>query len=122
MKENNKIIAEFLDWTLCSYPTHMKSPFHGRNVWWSPGTTKSFCCIEGEEFFKNSWEWLMPVVEKIESLDFVFQIHHNVVNIFNGETKENGIYNETFQGKTKIKTVYNACIEFINFYNKQKEE
>ena len=70
--------------------------------------------------FHSDWNWLMEVVEKIESLGFVFQIHHNVVNIFNGETKENGIYNETFQGKTKIKTIYNACVEFIKWYNEQK--
>lgn len=117
MEENNKIIAEFLGWEKI-YPEGYVEYILPKSLADPIYKLDSRFILE----FNTDWNWLMEVVEKIESLDFVFQIHHNVVNIFNGETKENGIYNETFQGKTKIKTVYNACVEFINFYNKQKEE
>ncbi len=62
IQERNKQIALMLGWTLKSYPTYISSPFHSRSVWWSPGTTKTFCCIEGEEFFHSDWTWLMEAV------------------------------------------------------------
>lgn len=68
--------------------------------------------------FECSWDWLMAVVEKIEGLDFIFSIHHEVVNIFNGECNDLK-YNETTQSQTKQITVYNACVEFIKWYNEQ---
>lgn len=65
IKSGNKLIAEFLGWRSKPYPSHIRSPFHGRSVWWSAGTTKSFCGYVGEELFHDSWELLMPVVQKI---------------------------------------------------------
>ena len=65
------------------------------------------------------WNWLMEVVEKIECCDFIFSIHHEVANIFNGECNEL-TYNETTQARTKIEAVYNACVEFIKWYNENK--
>jgi hypothetical protein len=110
IKENNKLIAEFLGYT----QPHPDYP--GATYWYkkdeSPLTLLSF---------DSDWNWLMEVVDKIENLDFIFSIHHEVVNIFNGETKENGIYSETFQGSTKLITTYNACVEFIKWYNGQKQ-
>jgi hypothetical protein len=53
--------------------------------------------------FHKSWDWLRPVVEKIE------QVHEGVpqelmnVNLF-----------------STIDEVYNAVVEFINEYNKNK--
>ena len=70
--------------------------------------------------FDSDWNWLMEVVQKIESLDFIVSIHHEVVNIFNGECYVLE-YNETTQSKTKLITVYNACVNFITWYNQQSK-
>ena len=77
--EGNKLIAEFLGWSLKSYPSHIKSPFHGRSVWWSEpssdGKTRGFAGYEGEELFYDSWEMLMLVVEKISCIRFPGEEH-----------------------------------------------
>ena len=69
--------------------------------------------------YNTDWNRLMQVVEKIECCDFIFSIHHEVANIFNGECNEL-TYNETTQARTKIEAVYNACVEFIKWYNENK--
>lgn len=81
--------------------------------------------------YNSDWNWLMEVVEKIKSLGFRYicyltdeksyvtfsnyteeQINSNVFIGSNGkgyETENN-----------PIEAVYNACVEFIKWYNQQK--
>lgn len=63
--------------------------------------------------YNSSWDWLMSVVEKIESLgNYGFTIYRNSTNI-------NGLPIElaNTRGTTKIEAVYNACVEFVKYYN-----
>ena len=56
--------------------------------------------------YHSSWDWLMPVVEKIESSkreEDEFDIFGNCVQVGDNE----------FVGKTKIEAVYMAVVEFI---------
>jgi len=96
----------------------------------------------GDIEYLTSWDWLMPVVEKIESLD-LSEYGYQWEGI-DGETEYNNgsicveieqdrcwIYmnlsldpmhtlNEKTRGirfPTKIEAVYNAVIEFIEYYN-----
>ena len=71
--------------------------------------------------FDNDYNLLMEVVDKIESLHYSVYISSAMVYI-NGD---NGIivnpinvYKEG--GQTKHKCIYQACIQFIKWYNKQK--
>ena len=109
--ENNKLLAEFIGYNV-ETDLYGGIPVKGM---------KTITVRTDSLKFHSDWNWLMEVVDKIENLDFIFSIHHEVVNIFNGETKENGIYSETFQGSTKLITTYNACVEFIKWYNGQKQ-
>lgn len=61
--------------------------------------------------YHSDWNWLMEVVEKIESLEE----NNNLMDCFKQSNKVCGlpIY-------TKIEAVYNACIEFIKWYNLNK--
>ena len=105
MEKNNKIIAEFL------------------------GMDDDI-----EYQFDNSWDWLMEVVEKIENTKIKdYSISTNITNnktyisIWHyGEGSKWSIlisnFNEEYKDFNKIKRKYKAVIEFINFYNKQKEE
>lgn len=69
--------------------------------------------------YNNDWNWLMPVVDKIESLGFYVSIMKSNITC----CKDGGIspiFSE-YNYKDKHKTTYLAVIEFINWYNKQTE-
>lgn len=73
--------------------------------------------------FNTSWDWLMPVVEKIEEMDIVasFQIEQPTIYIWassESSTFEN-IEIDIFT-KSKIEAVYETCIKFIKWYNGRK--
>ena len=104
--ENNKIIAEFMG---------------------AKATTDTYFILnmymtlkEEELKYNTDWNWLMEVVEKIESFNSnlqSFSINGNRVEIKDFSVKQNlfSYYNDT--EKTKIQAVYNACVEFIKWYN-----
>jgi hypothetical protein len=106
IQERNKQIALMLGWTLKSYPTYISSPFHSRSVWWSPGTTKTFCCIEGEEFFHSDWTWLHEAAEKVYSLTNPSDsIRHDIIHIL---------------GRSHKEAVFIAVSDFAKLYNEKK--
>jgi hypothetical protein len=119
INKNNELIAKFIGCEIKSYPTSIKSPFHGKDIWWSPPSsdskTRTFFCEVGKEYFHDSWDWLMPVVEKISS-------------ICDEEFDEYGYYEEhketiisSLSLINGITPVYESVISFIKWYNKQKE-
>ena len=66
--------------------------------------------------FHKSWDWLMPVVDKIEN---GFHWNHEI-HIHNGHCMiTNFMDNKIFMG-SKINATYNAIIEFIKWYNKHQ--
>jgi len=81
----------------------------------------------GSDYLKynSNWNWLMEVVEKIESLTDINSsgcfmvlesIGFNAKFILDDGTR---IFNPC-KGETKIEAVYNACVEFIKWYNLNK--
>jgi hypothetical protein len=87
--------------------------------------------------YHSSWDWLMPVVEKIESLPLMkipdeklpqgFEVEIKVDNcyIHYGNGAEGivhdflNLHNE-WKGESKITIVYNSVIRFIEWYNENK--
>lgn len=75
--------------------------------------------------YDSSWDWLMPVVEKIESITLG---EDNSFNIMIGATTycviqdSNGeCYEMIHNGEeTKLLCVYKAVVEFIKWYNENK--
>ena len=61
------------------------------------------------------FNFLMEVVEKIEGLNYFIQIDSIGVVI----SKEKKIITVS-DNRSKIENVYNACLEFIKWYNEQK--
>lgn len=104
--ENNKIIAEFLS---------VENPYHKGH----------YICPNGiatepkDMRFDTDWNWLMEVVEKIESLGASVEINNKLCII-----EPTPIFNFEFHfsnlESTKFKAIYNACVDFINFYNQNK--
>jgi len=102
--ENNKLIAEFMGATIVEADIY----------------------LNGDEYtkydlkFHSDWNWLMEVVEKIESLGYSVNTSSSMVYI-NGD---NGIIKKPINigfKITKIEAVYNACITFIEWYNEQNK-
>jgi len=73
-------------------------------------TDKSTCFID-ELRYHSDWNWLMEVVEKIESLNTSFSIDGNKCYCINDS------FCNAQKEPTKIESVYKVCIAFINWYN-----
>ena len=99
--ENNKIIMEFMKWDILNDMTYSKAT---KGKWVELDKLK----------FHSNWNWLMEVVEKIESIGFTFETKKNWARI---TRKGENIILRWEEDKTKIEAVYNACVEFIKFYN-----
>lgn len=139
--ENNILLAEFLGWK-------RETVVRGRN-----GRTYDFLCPEyievigesdaeycsdcgrdtyrkdylfGEDLlFHSSWDWLMLVVEKIETLEtedkrtFTIDMHLDSVLIFEyALTADEVVFTE---GEGRLKNLHNACIEFVKWYNENRK-
>ena len=103
-QENNKLIAEFMGYTFVN------------GVYESP---KDEFHID-EMLYDTSWNWLMPVVEKIESLGYEFFIVENRVEVaHNTDHSIETIIDFTFHGGKRGAT-YRGVVEFINQYNKDE--
>ena len=106
METNNKIIAEFM-----GYIKHTQ--------------TKAYLTTDGyfherDLKFHKDWNWLMEVVEKIESIKI--ETYKVRVDIYFNCCKINPTHWEQLisiygNKETKIEAVYNACVEFIKWYN-----
>jgi len=64
--------------------------------------------------YHKSWDWLMPVVEKIEDMGCEVVMTNAECTI-----SGNDCYVESI-GKSRREATYNAVVEFINQYNKTK--
>lgn len=100
--EGNKLIAEFM----------------GRN--------KAFDPRDKIYQYHSSWDWLMPVVEKIETIrnkngDYIFSIDtgRDYCLIYHNDFIQRTISVKSFSG-SKIKSVWLAVVEFIKWYNSNK--
>jgi len=93
--EENKLIAEFMQYDNKSVGLYDYS--HTPN----------------NEILKyhKSWNWLMPVVEKIETI--IGKLPTHIGNIPNDEDWESNNFLST-----NIEETYKAVVEFINEYNK----
>lgn len=117
MVENNKLIAEFIGWT----------EYRGLNRKWNGSfdTNNLFhvnkTVEQHEIIFHSSWDWLMPVVEKIENLYEVGDFVINSSNVcISGESKSGkffGVHYSYSPNTSKIDAVWLACVEFIKWYN-----
>lgn len=93
---------------------------------WQKGVGKTYSphgSLSSDLKYDTSWDWLMPVVEKIEDLGFDvwFQTRRTssiAVSIWKGGDLIIDPY-KIQQNLTKIEVVYQAVIAFIQYLNKQ---
>ena len=113
-EEGNKLITEFMG---CASQLHLtEHPFTGEYT-------------DPDEFkYHSSWDWLMPVVEKIDAIladdDFV-TISYNrcLIDVYAPSwifpDKELDSLSFGGLGDTRIKATWNCVVEFIQWYNEQ---
>ena len=116
--ENNKLIAEFMGLSYCKkhlYEGWYKNHEHNHRL----------CDFNGLKYHSD-WNWLMGVIEKIESLpamkdngNFFFEIHQDSVTVFNSTRMD--IVIEVIGQGSRINNTYQAVIEFIQWYNQQNK-
>jgi hypothetical protein len=106
--EGNKLIAEFMDYT--------------NNYWYQ----------NNELHYHEMWDYLMPVVEKIESTHDDFHGYFGVHISSNGCTIAGTRLNTSIENphyayfndithETKLSSTWYAVIEFIKWYNQQSK-
>lgn len=103
---------------------------HGIDYWAVPeNTPNSNNASMGAFRYHNSFDWLMPVIEKIESLGYSTVIGYNAEKkfhwtaIFTGtefQRKEIKSY-EGETGEPKIRVVMQVLVKFITWYNQRKK-
>ena len=121
--ENNKIIAEFMGAKLTKdlkimYPVYEGDSSYIKNL-----------------KYHSDWNWLMEVVEKIETISEFDKLPEFFIMYDNREefkgwywlieipkkfNKE--CYKHNNREKTKIEAYYNSCVEFIKWYNENKSK
>jgi hypothetical protein len=126
MKTDNELIAEFMGyersrevWDEGEHAYTMKIP-QAWNKWVTPSKMQ----------YSTSWDWIMPVVGKIEKMEFevdvqsqmqtvdddMYTIWHQDCTISDGVKTYAHAYS-----RQKLTAVYMAVVEFIKWYNSQKQ-
>jgi hypothetical protein len=117
--EGNKLIAEFMGSKRDPQGDISEDYEHYNGVGMLGGYAINFS-------YHLSWDWLMPVVEKIESLEldrnnYEVWIHTwsvDIVSLRKGHSvRKQKIQVDIEEGDSKILATYRAVIDFIKFYN-----
>ena len=123
MKNDNKLIAEFMGAKPLVLGGSTEYEMYGVLDCIEDGENEKHYFIDDEMRFHESWDWLMPVVEKIESLGYEFTIVENrckvskntVCSLCHHHSVEELFHIETIG--SKLDTTYDAVVQFINQYN-----
>lgn len=78
--------------------------------------------LDNELKYHRDWNWLNEILEKIESLGYEYTIDRYGCHItyFVQQFKEDSNIVICEEDVTKIENVYNACVEFIKYYNEKR--
>lgn len=103
-QQNNKMIAEF-----------MEVVFHDdENQYYNADGLHIGNTLQ----YHTSWDWLMPVLNKIRSFDCEFDIEQ--IGVFEVSYGGNWIGKSISHYEFDLDLTYEAVVEFINQYNKNK--
>jgi hypothetical protein len=119
--ENNKLIAEFMGVRHTDDSKYLENlkEMRSEGVYFEQGYMTS------ELHYYTDWNWLMEVVEKIEKLSyrrgrhFYLFIEQCYVQVKIDRMNEE-LFSKWGSTNNKIGAVYSACVEFVQWYNKNK--
>ena len=111
--EGNKLIAEFMD------DIYTLERGNIINFLEKPSKFETSNSFEANELlYHSSFDWLMPVVEKIEGMGIKVEIEGNGCDI--NRLNPFHPYNNGAACDSKIESVWLALVEFIKWYNQNK--
>lgn len=118
--ENNRLIAEFMG---AKYTENTDIPLNYDQLWLPIHGIVHYKVIGvgyGKTLqYHESWDWLMPVVEKIEELEYDFTIRKHKT-----ELDKEWVYNPfpmyKAENQGRLTNTYKVVIDFIKWYNQQK--
>ena len=146
-EETNKLIAEFMEFKQCKgirsesgkyfdyWAKENFSCIEEQEIQieseWGYGLVEQDLLFAEQLKFHKDWNWLMEVVEKIEGLGYrtlaeneCFMITKSKLSSFDVRSKDDysTIFSDNYEinhyGGSKKENVYNACVTFIEWYNK----
>ena len=123
-QENDKLIAEFMGYKLAKCNSGLAWEYTLSKKWIDDKFQ-----LHGRLFddnssnymrFNSSWTWLMQVVLKIEKLSDKEGNYYNVI-IKNNQVniKKNKVKIIETVASTKFTAIFEAVVEFINYYNEK---
>ena len=124
---DNRLIAEFMGGIPSSVPNLIHLPqtigessiFCVKGSEGLPSGTFKIKRINELEYY-TSWKWLMPVVDKIESLkDTNGNAYRFTIDMCNAQIEGTPI--EVSGGSYKRDATYKAVVEFIKWYNNKSK-
>ena len=107
IEENNRLIAEFMGFEIIDRP-------YGNGF---VTLSETEICDVDDLLYHTSWDWLMPVVDKINSLnggEFNTVIISNACRIYS----DKNTYNEIIEANSTIEATYKSILKLIEWYNK----
>lgn len=120
--KKNRLIAGFHGWQI-DLVTSPDDPWC-----YDPGSSEELHKL-AEEYhmlfssqlkYHESWDWLMPIVEKIEAMGHAVEILENSCRIYEHSDRRSLNTIISITGGTKIYATYENVIQFILLYNKSK--
>lgn len=134
-QENNKMIAEFMGLIIRDKDGNLPTSSQQYKLFveeeWDKLYLASPYSPNGLDYHEY-WDWLMPVVDKIEDvsegfkwvevewISYTFQIENKSVTIWKHSDRFDSKRIIEINGNTKREATYKAVVEFINQYNKNK--
>lgn len=114
--KSNKIVTEFMG-------NELEETLKGEMVYaikWQNNPDKlndiqTEFYLPDELRYNSSWDWLMPVVEKIEETGYFVMIN-KWSSVYTG-FKYDRIETTSVEGGSKIVNTYKAVVDFIKWYN-----
>lgn len=135
VQENNKLIAEFMGFRRTNdNDDELDGSSTERYKHWHLGGLGYF--DDNDLKYHSSWEWLMPVIEKIEALPedkfhgrFAVSICSNGCSIYgtNLDTRGGRHFHPAYMSdpnailETKIESTWYNVVSFIKWFNTQKQ-
>lgn len=111
--EGNKLILLFMGGVVGSSTKYTDGEVVIHSIHIGDAQIKDFV---NETKYHKQWNWLMPVVEKIEGLGFQMFIHNDGCYMRKWHFKGNFPYFGNIED-SKIEATYKTVVQFIQWYN-----
>lgn len=145
MQESNVLLANFLEWKESNWNAPSEHYFQTGRKYdfdlpsnfvlykeeeiqvegsWTYADVQQENCFAEDLKFHSDWNWLMQVVKKINVIDdyrFTVKILSMDVEIYDNVNNKNVIdYFSPYSCDELERAVYEACVQFVKWYNQQK--